>query len=76
MHQETITAKKERERQVSEGKKKGEQARKEADEMMAKQQQTQKNERRTAEALIAKIKVPEEDKNAYVFKECERAMET
>lgn len=71
---ETIAAKKERERQVSEAKKKGEQAHKQADKMMAKQQQTQKDERRNAEALIAKVKVPKEDKNACVFKECERAM--
>ncbi|MBI4688405.1 MAG: DUF3617 family protein [Nitrospirae bacterium] len=57
---ETIAAKKEMEKQLTEGKNKSEQALKQFEEDKAKR-------KKEAEAIIARVKVPDEDKNACVF---------
>lgn len=57
---ETLAAQRERERQISEAEKTGQEA-------MAKYKKDAEESRRKAEAIIAKVKIPAEDRNACVY---------
>ncbi len=79
---ETLAADKAQEKRIRDSEKAGLQAQKHTNEIIEQQQQTQKEERRKAEAIIAKVHVPKEDPKPCVFdtvmtdknKECESAM--